>query len=77
MSLSSLLLAHDAYVEKEIADWNKTRHLMYVMVKLWGDPKKSMSMEELMPLPGDKVIDEAAYEKEVLEALKQFNGGRS
>lgn len=70
MSLSSLVLAHDAYMEQEVGEWNRTRHLMFVMVRMWGDPKKSIEMHELMPLPGDKV--QQIEEDEILAALNEF-----
>lgn len=74
MTLSSLICAHDAYIEQEVAEWNRTRHLMFVMVRMWGDPKKQVDMFDLLPLPGDeksKVSDED-FEKDLLSALQEF-----
>jgi hypothetical protein len=54
MTLGEILLAQYYYQQREIEDWKRTRMLMFVMVKMWGDPKRSAhSPEELLPLMGD------------------------
>ena len=59
MTLGSLLLAYDAYKERQEAadleEWRRARWLGFVMVRLMGDPKSAPSTPEgLLQLKGDE-----------------------
>jgi hypothetical protein len=67
----------EGYSERLIHDYRNTRLIMYMMAKMWGDPKKSpRTPEDLWELPGDKKkgqlnADEIA---DIFEKLKQKDG---
>lgn len=77
MSLADIMLAHLMYHEKEVEEWKRTRSMMFIMVKLWGDPKKTpATAEEFFPLPGDEAkteIDEETLLKQLEEFKKVHN----
>ena len=67
----------EGYSERLIHDYRNTRLIMYMMAKMWGDPKKSpRTPEDLWELPGDEKkkqlnADEIA---DIFEKLKQKDG---
>ena len=43
------------YGDRVVNDYRQTRLLMFMMARMWGDPKKPIkSPEALWPLPGDE-----------------------
>jgi hypothetical protein len=56
MTFSEVTLAMKGYSERMLGQYRQTRLLMYMMARMWGDPKKGpKTPEELWPLPGDEV----------------------
>jgi hypothetical protein len=43
------------YEDRMVHDYKNTRLLMYMMARMWGDPKKAPATpEDLWKLPGDE-----------------------
>jgi hypothetical protein len=56
MTFSEVLLVMKGYNERLLGQYRQTRLLMFMMARMWGDPKKGVKTpEELWPLPGDEV----------------------
>jgi hypothetical protein len=56
MTFSEVLLTMKGYNERLLTQYRQTRLLMFMMARMWGDPKKgAKTPEELWPLPGDEV----------------------
>ena len=72
----SLIIA--GYSERLIHDYKNTRLVMYMMARMWGDPKKSpKTPEELWALPGDDIKNAQMSENEIGELfakLKEKHG---
>lgn len=76
MTFSEVMLAIRGYNDRLLNDYRQTRLLMFMMAKMWGDPKKGVkSPEEMWPLPGDenKVMDKNEIAN-LFENLKRKNG---
>lgn len=76
MTFSEVMLALRGYNDRLLNEYRQTRLLMFMMAKMWGDPKKGVkSPEEMWPLPGDEV---KAMDKndiaELFEQLKRKDG---
>ena len=68
----------DGYNNKVVHDYRNTRLIMYMMARMWGDPKTSpRTPEDLWELPGDGVKSGQMSSDEIAELfnkLKQKNG---
>ena len=61
----------EGYQERLIHDYRNTRLLMYMMAKMWGDPKKVPdSPEALWRLPGD--ADTGVTEADIAEMFRKL-----
>lgn len=55
MTLVEVLLLIRGYNERLVGQYRQTRLLMFMMAKMWGDPKKGpKTPEEMWALPGDE-----------------------
>ena len=73
-----MLLIIDGYNNKVVHDYRNTRLIMYMMARMWGDPKTSpRTPEDLWELPGDDVKSGQMSSDEIADLfnkLKQKNG---
>lgn len=54
MTFRDVVLVIEGYASKMMHNYRNTRLVMFMMAKMWGDPKKSpASPEEFWKLPGD------------------------
>ena len=73
LTFSEVMLVLKGYNERLLNDYRQTRLLMFMMAKMWGDPKKGVkSPEELWPLPGDE--KKAMKAEEVAELFERLKG---
>jgi hypothetical protein len=76
LTFSEVMLILKGYNDRLLNEYRQTRLLMFMMAKMWGDPKKGVkSPEELWPLPGDE--NKAMTEDEIgdlFDRLKNNNG---
>jgi hypothetical protein len=54
-----------------VEEWRRTRAVMYVMAKIWSDPKKAQitTPEAFLPLPGDAPGQGALTDEEIKDAF--------
>lgn len=77
LTFREVSLIIEGYSERLIHDYRNTRLIMYMMAKMWGDPKSSPRRpEDLWELPGDEKkgqlnADEMAS---IFEKLKNKDG---
>ena len=76
LTFSDVMLVLKGYNDRLLNEYRQTRLLMFMMAKMWGDPKKGVkSPEELWPLPGDE--RKAMKEQDIadlFERLKRSDG---
>lgn len=76
MTFSEVMLVLKGYNDRLLNDYRQTRLLMFMMARMWGDPKKGVkSPEELWPLPGDvqKTMNKEDI-AELFDRLKKTDG---
>jgi hypothetical protein len=55
MTFREVMLVIQGYSDRMVHDYKNTRLIMYMMARMWGDPKKAPATpEELWKLPGDE-----------------------
>lgn len=55
LTFREVMLIIRGYEERMVHDYKNTRLLMYMMARMWGDPKKAPATpEDLWKLPGDE-----------------------
>jgi hypothetical protein len=80
MTFREVSLIISGYADRVVNQYRQTRLLMFMMAKMWGDPKKSpKTPEDLWQLPGDEAKaqmneDEIAA---IFEKLKMEQDGRN
>lgn len=73
MTLVEVLLLIKGYNERLIGQYRQTRLLMFMMSRMWGDPKKGpKSPEELWPLPGDSETSSGMSKDEIAELFERL-----
>ena len=79
MTFKECMLLVKGYHQRTIEQYKHTRLLMFMMARMWGDPKKGpKSPEELWPLPGDEKKTGQLNEDEikaVFDAIRAKHGG--
>lgn len=61
-SFEEYSLACKGYRDKSVADWDRTRHIMYAVLKGAG-AKKLNSVSDVLELPGDNEAPEVSTEE--------------
>jgi len=55
LTFREVMLIVRGYEDRMVHDYKNTRLLMYMMARMWGDPKKAPATpEDLWKLPGDE-----------------------
>lgn len=79
MTFAEVMLVLKGYNNRLLNEYRQTRLLMFMMAKMWGDPKKGVKTpEELWPLPGDKEVGKQMTADEIaalFEKLKNKDNG--
>lgn len=66
------------YGERVINEYRQTRLLMFMMARMWGDPKKPVkSPEALWPLPGDDEGSGKMSEDEIAALFDKLKKGKN
>ena len=59
------------YEDRMVHDYKNTRLLMYMMARMWGDPKKAPATpEDLWKLPGDEPTGPS--ERDIAEMFRKL-----
>ncbi len=69
-SFEEYSLACKGYRDKSVADWDRTRHIMYAVLKGAG-AKKLNSVEDVLGLPGDGENENPNLRNGLRERLKR------
>jgi hypothetical protein len=80
MTFREVSLIISGYADRVVNQYRQTRLLMFMMAKMWGDPKKSpKTPEDLWQLPGDEVKGQMNEDEiaAIFEKLRQENDGRN
>jgi len=74
MTLADIMLAMHFYQDRDIEQWRHTRAVVFMMVRMWGDPKTvPRSITEFFPLPGDP----PGFDLETFDIEKEFSALRA
>ena len=80
MTFREVSLIISGYTDRVVNQYRQTRLLMFMMAKMWGDPKKSpKTPEDLWQLPGDEVKEQMNEDEiaAIFEKLKMEQDGRN
>jgi hypothetical protein len=80
MTFREVSLIISGYADRVVNQYRQTRLLMFMMAKMWGDPKKSpKTPEDLWQLPGDEVKGQMNEDDiaAIFEKLKMEQDGRN
>jgi hypothetical protein len=80
MTFREVSLVISGYADRVVNQYRQTRLLMFMMAKMWGDPKKSpKTPEDLWQLPGDEVKGQMNEDEiaAIFDKLRQENDGRN
>ena len=80
MTFREVSLIISGYTDRVVNQYRQTRLLMFMMAKMWGDPKKSpKTPEDLWQLPGDEAKGQMNEDEiaAIFEKLKMEQDGRN
>jgi hypothetical protein len=80
MTFREVSLIISGYADRVVNQYRQTRLLMFMMAKMWGDPKKSpKTPEDLWQLPGDEAKGQMNEDEiaAIFEKLKMEQDGRN